>query len=202
MTMINRAELLLLFVTTIVQSFLRYNLFGHALHLSAKRVEDPNDYDCLKMSKIIVELKLEETLFLSRKISKLAIYFVFIPSKTLHWFNLALTHFKLYYPPPGSLSHENIHAAITRNTDRKWMRREQRVRQPVLAPPATRSRFMYYRKQGSEYSPLSRCLCSKHRVFAVPSIKWQQKIPFHHLIRSANPRRRLHWLTAWPRSRR
>ena len=84
MTMINRAELLLLFVTTIVQSFLRYNLFGHALHLSAKRVEDPNDYDCLKMSKIIVELKLEETLFLSRKISKLAIYFVFIPSKTLH----------------------------------------------------------------------------------------------------------------------
>lgn len=168
MTMINRAELLLLFVTTIVQSFLRYNLFGHALHLSAKRVEDPNDYDCLKISKIIVELKLEETLFLSRKISKLAIYFVFIPSKTLHWFNLALTHFKLYYPPPGSLSHENIHAAITRNTDRKWMRREQRVRQPVLAPP---------QRVAALCITENRDLSTLHfRVASVPSIAFS---PFH-----------------------
>lgn len=168
MTMINRAELLLLFVTTIVQSFLRYNLFGHALHLSAKRVEDPNDYDCLKMSKIIVELKLEETLFLSRKISNLLRFHSQQNSSLIQSRINALQ--TLLSSARESLPREYTRGYYAKHGP-EMDEKGAKSAATSVSPPATRSRFMYYRKQGSEYSPLSRCLCSKHRVFAVPSIK-------------------------------
>lgn len=94
-------------------------------------------------------------------------------------------HFKLYYSPTGT-SPTGIYTRLLRETlftDRKWMRSEQRVRQPVLA----RNAYRLYVLQKIRIRALFTFalslfhLASRFRRSTYKTTKKKKKFSFYHL---------------------